>query len=164
MIRVTALVFALALSFQTIANAQPCPGSMIAASMSAGYAHSSDFDFIPPVMTGPLFDFITTGSTGVPSGPMLSLRRANCVVMETIAASLASALFRADWPSPTARTMAGGSHGCRFNCGTGTTARSCFINGLDGLPVELMDFHIDEDVVAEDSGGGTSEDDSKPDR
>lgn len=56
--------------------------------------------------------------------------------------------FFAQWSNATQRNSAKPSGGCSFMCqGTGpmgTASPSCFVRAEDGLPVELMEFSVDE--------------------
>ena len=56
--------------------------------------------------------------------------------------------FKAIWASATALASASPSAGCLFTCpgvgSMGTASPTCFVRALDGLPVELMQFSVDE--------------------
>lgn len=53
-------------------------------------------------------------------------------------------IFSLHWLDVTARLNGGSTAGCSFMCGGTSKPNTCFVRGSDGLPVELMEFSVDE--------------------
>ena len=104
-------------------KAQPCPGNGLM---------SATFNVATATGNGAYtMQFVATGMFcgGVPSGA------ATGCIQGTAGGPV---FFRASWPNTAART-GDPAGGCVFTCPLGT----CRV-GQDGLPVELLDFSIDE--------------------
>ena len=82
-----------------------------------------------------LDSFIGTGCTGMAAGTMAPTA---CNVLDLAGVDSLVAV----WPNTAARTAAGTGDGCNFVCDMG--ANSCFVRATDGLPVELMEFNVED--------------------
>ncbi len=93
-----------------------------------------------------IYDFIGPGGcTGIPYGPNPPTQ---CLAFR----SSYEAGLQANWPLTASNTTA---NGCTFNCDGGT----CRVRGGDALPVELMEFSVED----EDSPGAIVDDPEAPD-
>ena len=101
----------------------------------------------------PVYDFIGTGGCMTamlgPNPPTL------CSANRTYTFGTFLAVLQAKWTTP-ADNMA--ANRCRFTCDGGV----CEVRGEDALPVELLDFSIDEYSDPETDGNPKS-DDGAPD-
>ena len=121
-----ALLFVLAVP--NFCFAQQCPGNLTG--VGASVAHAGGTTVAP-------FAFIGAGCSGsVPTGTMPP---SQCLAGTHSIVGIAD--FVAQWPSAAARTAAGTMDGCRFTCPGGP----CFVRATDALPVELMEFAVDEE-------------------
>ena len=136
------------LSTTTAPQAQQCPGTATNAFLQYGSMAGGG------TMT---LAFVNTGRncTGMPDGAATDCDQASGMGLFI--------RFRATWPSTTAR-LADATGGCDFTCPGG----QCRV-GQNGLPVELLDFYIDESADPQSEGsteraGSTSDDNtaSKP--
>lgn len=121
------LFFSLVMSNPVLA--QQCPGN--ATILSNTMFHLAYVSSNPGGTMGPLYDFIGIGCSSTAFGTMAPTQ---CNSVKTTTTARLTAQF-ANAISNT--TM----NGCIFNCQGGT----CRVRGGDALPVELMDFEINEE-------------------
>ena len=117
----------------TTAFAQACPGNTHTVSMHLAKA-------IGPNGTATTMFVGTAGCTYTRVGATGMLKPLDCgnyISMGT------KHIFRAGFYNTSWRVMAGTTGGCSFMCGPGNV-NSCFVRGSDALPVELMEFNIEE--------------------
>ena len=114
----------------SLASAQACPGANGYVGASA-YVYGSSATGAAFIGTG--CTAVIIPSTGHSQAPI------NCGGQ----AITGFHSFLAEWVSAGARVAAGTMGGCRFNCAGTTGATTCFVDGANGLPVELMEFSVE---------------------
>ncbi len=109
-----------------------CPGSMTGLGPNTAHMSSS----APGVGAGQaLYDFIGAGCTATKFGP--STLDFSCKIYRTYFTSSMFYALLGLGVTPSANNT---SNGCNFHCPSG----SCTVRGSDGLPVELMEFAVEE--------------------
>ncbi|GJM09860.1 MAG: hypothetical protein DHS20C11_21360 [Lysobacteraceae bacterium] len=130
----TVLVLALTILMPSLAAADTCP---LASSANVNGRFVSIVSTASGPGPNPIADFIGTGCTAAAFGPNPP---AGC---RGGLGSFSLASFFASWPGAASNTTA---NGCTFTCNAGGTgaANVCQMRGGDGLPVELMEFTLDD--------------------
>jgi len=115
--------------------AEACPGT------DHGVNNNTAFAYAGPANTTTLSFF---GTNCIPMIIGASYPPSMCQVSGGLTAGWVK--WTAVWSNETMRTMAPPTAGCSFMCGyTGSSfANTCFVRGSDGLPVELMEFGVEE--------------------
>jgi len=122
--KVTIVLVVLSSMAVVSANAQ-CPGTARSTNGVFAYVVSNN-----PGTMGPLYLLNTPPCTTMVFGTMAPT---DCNFVHTTTTARLTARFAATASNTSA-------NGCIFNCGGG----SCIVRGGDALPVELMEFTIDE--------------------
>jgi hypothetical protein len=115
-----------------------CPGPI----QSGSARQVSQFSYGPGMGTGnPFFDFI--GPVACATVKFGTMQPTFCQALAQNLTTIFSAGANVRWGSASAATANNTANGCTFICQGG----SCRMRGGDTLPVELMDFSVDDDAA-----------------